>query len=304
MWTPNAAKTAKRIEDLEEYYEKHVPDGINYNCQHYESCKRDCVSAKLNFDEGQLQHVGTKYDLHKDGEDCKPLRLIVSGITYGPMGPVNMGARWKDVVLNSGLKDRVKPRTRTAHATGTTLVLKHILLGPASLATNKWGNWNDEFIGMVGVANDHIFNMCAWINFQLCSAPFLDKNGRATDREGSQKPVAFKCFEHYLETLRILEPHLVVFEAKGWFGRCLKNRGWTGYWQRSKQFPDTLGRFTKDDLDFVACDFYHPSVGNRNNWSSNPFQYYFAEVAVPTLKQALKDIGLHRTAPPATPPGC
>jgi len=291
MWRFDGGRTNARIDELQTYYDESVFDSKTgaFKCWHHDYCLGDCSRRPRfgEFYEGQCQHVGTRYDL-LNGDD-KPLRIVVTGMSYPGERLVTMQKRWRDVVLTSGLRRRVKPRTRTPHAIGTTLALKHILLGAESLDKHNWHSWNDEFLGTVGNPHDHIFNMCAWVNFLLCSGTAA--NGSS---EVAEHPVLRKCFDHYVETLRRLDPNLVIFEAKGWFGRCLKDRDWVGCWKPLQSFPETLGRFTHAGLalDFVACSFCHPSVRNADNWSREPLQPYFENVVQPTLDQALNELGL------------
>ena len=290
MFTFDEKKTSERTKMLQRYYGANVSQDGHMCCKHYSVCSNDAVRRHLDMNAGQFQHVGKKYDISNDG---KELRLIISGISYGSMSNRSMEERWQDVVVRGGCGERVSPATRTGHAIGTTNLLKYILLGSESIGRNNWADWSQEFIGTVGEPADHIFNMCAWANFLICCAT---EGGHETDK--TPVPFAYRCFPHYMETLRILEPNLVICQQRskdprkkyeGWFERCLEQLGMDRRcWSQENA---NWGRYKDGALEFIACNFYHPSVRNSNNWSHTPEQYYFKNTIMPTLDTVLEEIG-------------
>ena len=288
MYVFDEAKTHERIKKLQRYYAANVSSDGHMRCKQYPICDNDVARKHLDMNVGQLQHVGKKYDISKDG---KKLRLVISGVSYGSISNRSMEERWNDVVVRGGCQERVSPATRTGHAIGTTNLLKYILLGDRGIIGNNWADWSEEFTSTVGEPDEHIFNMCAWVNFLICCAT---EGGHETDK--TPVPLAYRCFPHYLETLRILEPNLVICQQRskdpakkyeGWFERCLEQLGMDCYWN---QINENWGRYDDGKLRFVACNFYHPSVRNSNNWSHTPEQPYFRNTIIPTLDHVLREI--------------
>jgi hypothetical protein len=271
-------RTKLRIHDLEQYYNDEVFGGQRLICESFISCKSS-IPKSLDYYSGQLSHVGNKYDLCKDGRD---LRLVVTGISYGHApAMVDMKHRRK-MVENAGIersfyKTETK-RGRNPHMKGTTLLLKRILLGEGSL--KNYADWREEFIGEIGHPENHIFNMFALVNLLLCSA----RAGTARDR--SSHIMKRHCFGHYIETLKILQPNLVIFQAQGIFELLLNETGLSSCWHRQNA---NLGYFTGHGLNFVSCEFYHPSHP-LHLWGCKPVQY-FERTVLSTLCMALQNIG-------------
>ncbi|MBT9165461.1 MAG: hypothetical protein DDT25_00106 [Chloroflexi bacterium] len=94
-------KTQARIQRLKQYYEKQVLGSQGFICQCYSKC-RESVRSIPNYYTGQLSHIGSKYDLRKDGRE---LRLIITGISYGHDGDyATMEQRSRLVVEDVGVK--------------------------------------------------------------------------------------------------------------------------------------------------------------------------------------------------------
>ncbi len=279
-------KTQARIQRLKQYYEKKVLDSQGFICQCYAGC-RGSVRSIPNYYTGQPSHVGSKYDLQKDGRE---LRLIITGISYGHDGGyATMEQRSRLVVDEVGVACQFyKPdkfhskephNHRNPHMRGTTLLLKRILLGQQSLG--NYASWRDEFIDKVGEKQDHIYNMFGLVNLLLCSAVA----GNASDK--SSRLMKQNCFRHYIQTLKILEPNLVILQTKGQFEPLLKGAGLEKYWRRQNE---NLGYFKGAGLKFVVCEFYHPAY-RRQFWGCKPTAY-FQNTVLPTLDVALPNIGL------------
>jgi hypothetical protein len=264
-------------------------------CSHFHSeCERLILAKKtLTLREGQLQHVGHKYDLFKSG---KPLRIVISGIDAGALNMVTMDERYKQVVEDSGFHKLVRSasieRRRESHAVGTTFLLKVILRGKESIEGDGWVNWYEEFISNhekndeKPKKEDHIFNMMSLVNFLICCGTI----GDTMNSNDTPPRVAYNCFPHYLKTLEILEPTLVIFQGKGWFSRCLKEARIDDCW---KALGSDYGRFRYQGLEFIGCDFYHPSHRQYSWYQQNvgPTEYFKGTV-VPTVLKACQALGI------------
>ncbi len=280
----NGRTTQARIQRLKQYYEKEILGSQGFICQCYSEC-RESVRSIPKYYTGQLSHIGSKYDLQKDGRE---LRLIITGISYGHNGDfmnMTMEERGRLVVDDVGVECQFYKAAnfgcRNPHMRGTTLLLKRILLGEQSLRNYNYASWEDEFIGKVGEKQDHIYNMFGLVNLLLCSAVA----DNAEDR--SSRLMKQNCFRHYIQTLKILEPNLVILQTKGQFEPLLKGAGLEKYWRRQNE---NLGYFKGAGLKFVVCEFYHPAY-RRQFWGCKPTAY-FQNTVLPTLDVALPNIGL------------
>lgn len=278
-------KTSQRFKTLKDYYQNNILCGDEFICKSASEC-RGSVANGLKFYEAQLSHVGGRYDIVKNG---KELRIVVSGIEFGPApAKVDADARLKMVLNETGIKKRYYSEKnhgyRNPHMRGTTLLLRRILLGSESL--KDYADWESEFVGVTGQVednhNNHIFNMFALVNFRLCSV--RGNNARAR----SSQLTLLKCSAHYLTTLEILEPTLVVFQGKNKFKDVLKAAHISDCWQQKSEH---LGYFKRNGLKFVTCEFSHPASPTMF-WGDKPTRPYFKEHVLPTLGQALKVMGL------------
>ncbi len=134
----------------------------------------------------------------------------------------------------------------------------------------------------LGGQNNHIFNMFALVNFLLCSA----KADSARDR--SSEEMVLNCSTHYIETLKILEPSLVIFQGIRRFGVALNAVGLGNCWQK---WDKHLGYFKYENLEFVTCEFYHPAYPLWP-WGDKPTRPYFKDTILPSLAKALKEVGI------------
>lgn len=270
MFTFDERRTEQRIAQLQNYYERNVLDKQRFVCASYSQCMSS-IGSSLNFYNGQLSHVGKKYDIQRNGQD---LRIVVTGISYGhEPSMVDMNKRYQMVVDDVGMKTSLGGKNkRNPHMTGTTLLLKRILLGQGSL--KNWTSWDDEFIDLPRITDNHIFNLFALINLLLCSAC-------VGTEDKSSRTMCVNCFKHYMETLRILEPTLVIFQGKNKFENVLKASGMNSHFQNQ---DDIIGYFEENNLKFLTCNLCHPSTRNKEqNWGRSPEQPYFQNVVLPAL---------------------
>lgn len=277
-------RTACRIRALERYYDEHVLSGRKFVCPSFRDCKAS-LGPGLKFYYGQLSHVGKRYDVRRNGKD---LRIVVCGLEYGrPPSKVAMDRRYEMVVRETGIgrafyKDSER-ENRNPHMRGTTLMLKRTPLGGAAVSQQSFNNWYKEFIARPHIAKNHIFNMFSLVNFLLCSAVQGDTQGRSTRQMRDQ------CAEHYLETLRILDPNLVVLQGKNGLDQVLRALELSESWRKT---TETLGRFQGEGLDFVTCNFTHPAARSADQAWAHPNRPYFRSVVLPTLRRALRSPGV------------
>lgn len=277
------SRTARRVEDLERYYSDNVLRGNSFVCPSFAACSQS-INDHIDFYEGQLSHVGSRYDLFKDH---RPLRIVVSGLDYGhPPRKVNMSDRRTMIVDYAGVKHPFyaagsKKKQRTSQGRGTSLILKRILLGSESLAGRGFANQDTEFLESPQDPQSHMFNMYAQVNFLLCSAVADQRQSR------SSKLMRSSCAEHYWETLKILQPTILVVQGKGRFRGVVDELGIRTNWERE---TETWGRFRGDGLEFVTCDFTHPSARSKG-WVT-PNQQYFQSHVAPTMDTVLRHLEL------------
>lgn len=183
--------SGKRRADLGRYCASAVDDGSRLVCDHRDACKASCGSH--DFAEGQLSHVGSAYELTDAGRALRI--LVVSKQTGRDHEHVTVDARSLQV-------DSAKPESalwfpRTQHMQGTSFALR-TLLGLSAVAGDRV-----EFPRSAA----HVFDCFALANATLCS-----KVGR--DAKGGGTPQMYRnCDDHLRETLRILEPTVIMSQG-------------------------------------------------------------------------------------------
>src|SRR5213080_1029391 len=115
--------TAQRIERLQAYFEAHVLRKENFICSSEQPCKESHLGT---FYAGQLPHIGTHYDLTRNGV---PFRVVVVGQEYGHPPPfVDLVKRRTMIVDQSGAGSRFRAGSgfpsRNPHMKGCTSVLR------------------------------------------------------------------------------------------------------------------------------------------------------------------------------------
>ncbi len=272
---------------MQAYYQRKIMCGDNFLCESYDECRLP-KSKGMHFYEGQLSHIGKKFDVVKDG---KPLRIVISGIEYGEKNPrVDLPARFEQIAIHSGMGSEFKANDngrghRNPHMRGTTLILKRILLGEDSVNSERHPLWSEEFVGSAKTSDNHIFNMFALVNFLLCSRVKNSMNGH------SKRTMRRSCYHHYFQTLQILEPNLLVLQTKGKLAEMLKDLNLVDYW-KPEHGSSAIGRFRKGKLDFLTCEFTHPAYpGPEGNWSGQNREY-FQDTVLPTIGKAMQILEL------------
>jgi hypothetical protein len=163
--------------------------------------------------------------------------------------------------------------SRNPHMRGTTSALR-IIFGKGLGSRHE-----DEFVHPVRGRPFHIFDGFALVNRLLCSAgPLRSSLGRSTPTMRNN------CLEHFVETLRILEPTLVVLQGRG-------VDLWTrSVFTRQRSYGEHLHRASFEGRSLQLCTFSHPSARGRLRWGDRLEAPYLREVVVPTLRKAVRHL--------------
>lgn len=226
---------------------------------------------------GTLSHVGHHYDLEVEN---RPLRVVVVGQEdglYSPYGArshecVSLEERYEKIHNESGLRCRYYAqgthRARNPHMRGTTSALR-ILFG-----IGIGSDWESEFLEAVDGERFHIFDAFALVNVLLCSA------GPATSSKGHSTPTMRRnCLRHFTETLRILEPTVLILQGinvRRWIAPVLEVRGVIS--------PHLLEADVGGGRALV-CAFSHPSAWGSQRWGDSLEAEYLRGVVEPTLRR-------------------
>jgi hypothetical protein len=235
------------------------------------------------FFEGQMSHVGHRFDLRVNG---RPLRVVVVGQEMGwPREPgarsvaslVSLERRHGMILGKSGLGRRYYAdkhhESRNPHMRGTTSALR-IIFGKGLGLRHE-----EEFVYPVRGRPFHIFDGFALVNRLLCSAgPVRSSLGRST------RTMRDNCLEHFVATLRILEPTLVVLQGRG-------VDLWTrSVFTRERSYGEHLHRASFEGRKLQLCTFSHPSARGGLRWGDSLEAPYLREVVVPTLRKAVRHL--------------
>ena len=283
MFKSDSAATANRIVRLQTYFKKAVLDGDHFICRHASACKS---SHRGVFYQGQLPHIGHHYDLYID--DC-PIRVVVVGQEYGhnPIH-VSMGDRHRMIVRDTGLGRRFRRegsyRARNPHMRGTTSLLR------LAFGLGLGSDHASEFL-YLSEGRVHIFDAFALVNFLLCSAvplgsaapssAFDAERFKGAGQGCSTAEMQRNCARHFRETLRILEPTLVVAQGAG-------VRSWLKQsFEINALNPAPLEALRIDSQWVPLLGLTHPSAHFPGNWGANDRTPYLLEIVAPAVALAL-----------------
>lgn len=276
--TVDPAATRRRIGRLRNYVDKTLLSGDEFLCEHAGGCR---ASAKSNhqFREGVMSHVGRRYDLAVRG---KPLRIMVvgqeSGLPADPNSPwasrVTLSARHQQVHDDSGLQRRYYASGdypgRNPHMRGTTSLLRIILGAGAGV------DYDGEFVQPANGRRFHCFDGFALVNRLLCST------GPMGTSNGSPTSAMFKnCGGHFVTTVSILEPTLVILQ-----GKAVANSV-QPLLASSRTYDEHLQRAHIGNNSMLVCSFSHPSSRGAQRWGDKPNAEYLQQVVAPTIRNAL-----------------
>jgi hypothetical protein len=271
------AATAARRDALRRYMASEVLSPTGFCCSSYEAC----LASKRptdRFFEGQLSHVGRRYDLTRGG---RPLRIVVVGQEYGfhhqrspdEQRGIDLDERYRMVHDGSGLDRRYyadgNHRGRNPHMRGTTSALR-ILLGQGLGADHA-----SEFLEVDG-ERFHLFDAFGLVNALLCSAgPPGNSNGNST------RTMRRNCLRHFAATLRILEPTVVVLQGLG-------VRRWVdSAFSSARPLGPHLEEAFMEERRMLVCTLSHPAARGDLRWGDRLDRPYLVDVVEPTLRLAL-----------------
>lgn len=280
--------TAIRRATFEEYMTAAVASrGDGLVCQWAPACSASAGRAGADFYGGQLGHVGSCYDLAVGG---RALRLLVIGQEFGrkpdsiPIGGRATGAgdvvtveeRHADLV---GFRGGQSFTERNAHMRGTSLAVRTVLESATGdsdpgASTDREGEF---FRDDQGVAF-HMFDAFAFTNMLLCSANLPGRTKGVPTVEMRRN-----CRRHLQETIRLLEPTVVVVQkaptvafTPAWLGPLVRNK-------RRPGRSSNLWRAEVGGVETLLVVVNHPSAGNANvGWQWPTFPYW-ADVVRPAL---------------------
>lgn len=268
---------ALRIARLQTYFDRQVLANGQFICSTQQPCKE---SHRGTFYAGQLPHVGTHYDLTRNGA---PFRIVVVGQEYGH-GPefVDLNARRTMIVDGSGASLRFRRskdfRARNPHMKGCTNILR--LLFGKDLGSDHEG----EFVALDG-SPIHLFNCFALVNFLLCSAvPSETTRDELIPRGGrpgrSTPTMQRNCACHFRAVLELLEPTIIVVQGRGVL-RWMK----AAFDTLSDDMVQTV-QINNHGCSVLA--FTHPSAHGVSNWGINDRTSYLLGIVEPTVKRLLQ----------------
>ena len=259
-------RTRERVRSLEDYVRTELlaQDG-SFVCGSYAEC-RDSRKG-FPFHKGQMNHVGRHYDLEVDG---RAMRIVVLGQEYGQAREcVDLTGRSEMLDLSA----RAGFRGRNPHMKGVTSTLR-LLLG-RELGDDEEGE---------RLLDGHVFDACAQVNYLHCTA--LDKP-RSRDAHGggrgnSSLTMQRNCAPHFLRTMEILEPTVIVVHGLGlrrWMVNALPHTP-DG---EIAEVVEIAGR----PVDLLT--FTHPSAGGHSGWwGTTPRTRYLRETVAPAIRDYVR----------------
>jgi hypothetical protein len=263
------AATEDRRRRLQKFADDVFFRGNEFVCPHLDQCRGSRRPGDVFF-EGTMSHVGRRFDLRLGD---KPLRVVVVGQeSYG--GPMTMDGRYQ-LAMEIGLKLRFKAdgthRARNPHMRGTTSALR--LLFGNGLGADHAGEWVHPTNG----EPFHIFDGFALVNRLLCFA------GEGTTGRSS-RTMRDNCDKYFRETLRILEPTILVLQGKS-------VQSWTsGALTRVRTFTPNLYEARMGPLSILVCSLTHPSAHGAYRWADLSSRY-LTQTVEPTMAEAVRLIG-------------
>jgi len=187
---------------------------------------------------------------------------------------MTMDGRYQ-LAMEIGLKLRFKAdgthSARNPHMRGTTSALR--LLFGNGLGADHAGEWVHPTNG----EPFHIFDGFALVNRLLCFA------GEGTTGRSSPT-MRDNCGKYFRETLRILEPTILVLQGKsvmGWTSDALT---------KVRTFTPNLYEARMGPLSMLICAFTHPSAHGAYRWADLSSRY-LTQTVEPTMVEAVRLIG-------------
>ena len=255
------AKTAERVALLEEYAQRRVLADGQFLCRHHSQCRGSRPPRRYEFSEGQLSHIGRHYDLVLDGQET---RIVVVGQEYAPSDPSLVGLEKRRTQIEASGHQRW--RGRNVHMRGTTSILRCLVGREPGTDTAGEQLFPDR-------PGAHLFDGFALVNRLLCSAIDVE-SGRGRSSGVMQR----NCSRHFVTTLEILEPTVLVIQGK-------KVRSWITRdgigLPRQRSGPVETAEIGETETDVLT--FVHPSAPGYGWWGNSAQSPYLRETVMPAV---------------------
>ena len=210
-----------------------------------------------------MSHVGRHYDLEADG---RPVRIVVLGQEYGQAREcVDLAGRSEMIALSA----QAGFRGRNPHMKGVTSTLR-LLLGRSPGEDSEGERLFDG----------HVFDGCAQVNYLLCTALTTprSKDAHGGGRGNSSVEMQRNCGRHFLHTMEILEPTVIVVHGLA-LRRWMTNALPLPQVGSTAEVVEIAGR--RADL----LTFTHPSAGGHSGWwGATPRTRYLRETVAPAIR--------------------
>ena len=258
-------RTRERGRLLGEYVRAHLlsDDGV-FICRHFKECRAS--RSGFPFHPGQMNHVGRHYDLELDGQ---AMRIVVLGQEYGQAREyVDLAGRSEMIALSA----QAGFRGRNPHMKGVTSTLR-LLLG-RELGDDEAGE---------RLLDGHIFDGFAQVNYLLCTALTTprSKDAHGGGRGHSSIAMQRNCGRHFLRTMEILEPTVIVVHG-------LALRRWMTNALPLPQVGSTAEVVEIAGKRADLLTFTHPSAGGHSGWwGTTPRTRYLREAVAPAIRAFL-----------------
>lgn len=273
QFTSDPERTRQRIAELDDYMTRSVYGANGFVCRSGARCGQAAADKGADFYEGQLSHVGLHYDLFEDGV---PLRVLVLGMEMGrPDQGISLEARrlQQDEAIGMRFGDR------HAHMLGTTSALR---------AAFGQGLGDDRIGELLPLSNNptpqHVMQCYALVNKRLCSAVRPVESAKGRQFHAEKVPAMDRaCLPHLAETVRILEPTLVILQSK-----ALRSliRPHLKRVERIDPANELLEVAEFAGVRTAIANFSHPAAYAPQNWGSSHRNVYAMDVVAPTLDTA------------------
>ena len=157
---------------------------------------------------------------------------------------------------------------------GTTSALR-VLFGADARSDHA-----SEFLELASGERVHMFDAFALVNVLLCSA-----HEAGTKRGRSSAAMRKNCLPHFEETLRVLEPNVLVVQGLDvwdWIGGIFDGPG--------DRVTENLTCIPLHGRDVYVATFTHPSVPDRRQWGRGDAPPYLTKTVVPALTRARAEL--------------
>ena len=255
-------RTRERVLRLDDYVRTNLLSSYgSFICGSYSECRAS--RSGFPFHPGQMNHLGRHYDLEVDG---RPMRIVVLGQEYGQAREcVDLAGRSEMIALSA----QAGFRGRNPHMKGVTSTLR-LLLG-RELGDDEAGE---------RLLDGHIFDGFAQVNYLLCTALTTprSKDAHGGGRGNSSVAMQRNCGRHFLRTMEILEPTVIVVHG-------LALRRWM---TNALPLPQECNTAEVVEIAGKRADlltFTHPSAGGHSGWwGTTPRTRYLRETVAPAIK--------------------